>query len=470
MTENYSIEKLEGMITTLMQQMKIPGLSLTVVDKGKAIFTKGIGARTLQGNLPATLDTLYGIGSISKSFTCLALLQLAEQGKLKLDDSVSKHIPFKLGNEEKPIAIKHLMSHSSGIPDLGVANILISRHSFPENETYVPMSSDSDFLIHANSAQAEVFADPEKNYFYFNGGYILLGMVIEAVSGKKNHKYIKENILKPLEMNRSTYLRDEFEKEEDRMTAYGTEKGNLKESMHPFDDLIHAAGGLISSVKEMENYMFMFLNKGKFKDKQIVKPSSIKQMLTPMIDLPQGSFGKSYYGLGLTITEDVFGETVIGHGGSTAVSSAYMGFIPSKKMGVVIEGNVGQTQGSIITQAIFATLLGKNPLEDHPTLRLDSKIEQLVGTYQTFKGINKAEIIKNGQQLYFKNPNQDCPAFPIIPITDSKKDYKFWIPMGLIKYPCEFKIYAKTGKIDFVFERNVYHKIGPLKPKKKEKK
>ncbi len=78
MTENKSLEKIEGMIAALMQQMKIPGISLTVVKDGKAIYTKGIGARSIKGNLPATPDTLYGIGSVNKSFTCIAILQLAE--------------------------------------------------------------------------------------------------------------------------------------------------------------------------------------------------------------------------------------------------------------------------------------------------------------------------------------------------------------------------------------------------------
>jgi len=470
LTENKPLEKIEGMIVALMQQMKIPGVSLTVVQDGKAIYTKGIGARTIKGNLPATPDTLYGIGSVTKSFTCIAILQLAEQGKLNIDDPVSKYIDFKLGKEDKPILIKHLMSHSSGIPDLGIASVLIRRHSFPETELYVPMSSSEDWLLHANAAQDEVFDEPLKRFFYFNGGYALLGLIIEAVSGMKYTEYLDEYLLKPLSMKRSTFSREEFEKEEDRMTAYATDKGKVKESIHPFDDLISAAGGLLSSVKEMENYLQMFLNKGTFKGNEILKPESIKTMLEPMIEVPQSVFGKTHYCFGLGKTEDFFSETLYTHGGSTAVSSAYLAFIPKKKMGVVVEGNVGATQGTLIAQAILAGLLGKNPMEDHPILRLDSKLNQLVGSYHSYKGINKAEILKIGQVLYFKDSDQECPSFPIIPYSDTVKNYKFWVPTGVTKFPCEFKIDSKTGKISFIFERTVYHKIGPIKPKKKEKK
>jgi CubicO group peptidase (beta-lactamase class C family) len=470
LTKEKPLEIIEGMVTTIMQQMKIPGLSLTVVENGKTIYTKGIGARSLKGNLPATPDTLYGIGSVTKSFTCIAIMQLAEQGKLKIDDPVSKHIDFKIGKEDKPILIEHLMSHSSGIPNLGIASVLIRRHSFPDLESFVPISSAEDWLMHANSAQDEIVDEPLKRFFYFNGGYALLGLVIEVVSGMKYTDYINEYILKPLAMNRSTYLREEFEKEEDRMTAYATEKGKVKESIHPFDNLIYAAGGLLSSVKEMENYLQMYLNEGTFKGKQILKPESIKKMMVPMIQGPQGVFGKVYYCFGLARTEDFFGETLIAHGGSTAVSSAHLAFIPKKKIGVVIEGNVGNAEGGFIAQAILASLLGKNPSEDHPALRLELKLRQLVGSYQTFKGINKAEIVKIGQQLYFKDPEQDCPSFPIIPQTDAMKNYKFWMPAGITKFPCEFIVDSKTGKTSFIFERNVYHKIGPVKPKKKEKK
>ncbi len=468
MIKDNPFDKIEDLLTTLMQQIKIPGLSLTVVENGKAIYTKSIGARSIKGNLPATSNTLYGIGSVTKSFTCIAIMQLAEQGKLKITDPISKYLSFKIGIESKPILIEHLMSHSSGIPDLGIASVLIRRHSFPDMELFIPMSSAEDWLRHANSAQEEIVDEPLKRFFYFNGGYALLGLIIEEVSGMKYTDYIKENILKPLAMNRSTFLREEFEKEEDRMEAYATIEGKVKESMHPFDNLIYAAGGLLSSVKEMENYLQMFLNDGAFKGKQILKPDSIKKMFEPMIEVPQGVFGKSYYCFGLSRTEEFFGETMISHGGSTAVSSAHIAFIPKKKIGVVIEGNVGNTQSGLIAQAILANLLGKNPFEDHPTMRLESKLNQLVGSYETFKGINKAEIVKMGQQLYFKDPEQECPAFPIIPETDTKKNYKFWIPFGMTKFPCEFIIDSKTGKISFIYERAVYHKIGPIKPKKKK--
>ena len=97
-------------------------------------------------------------------------------------------------------------------------------------------------------------------------------------------------------------------------------------------------------------------------------------------------------------------------------------------------------------------------------------MNQLVGSYQSFKGTAKIKIVKIGQQLYYKDPDLDWPSFPIIPYTDTMKNYKFWKPEGVNKYPCEFIVNSKTGEISFIYERYVFHKVEPIKPKKKEKK
>ncbi|NHJ84041.1 MAG: beta-lactamase family protein [Asgard group archaeon] len=254
MTDEKIFASLESLIATLMQQSKIPSLAVAVVQDDKTIYSKAFGARTLKENKPASLDTLYGIGSCTKSFTCLALLQLTEQGKLKLTDPISKYLPFKIGFEDSPITIHHFMSHSSGIPNLGVASVIISRY-VGKNETYIPMSSFEDIINHVNGAQNEIASKPGEKYFYNNSAYLLLGEIIAKVSGMSYEEYIKENILKPLGMTRSTFSREDFDQDADTMTAYFTEPDqDLIPSLHPFDQFIYSAGGLLSSVNELIKY------------------------------------------------------------------------------------------------------------------------------------------------------------------------------------------------------------------------
>lgn len=453
------LNKFEELITSLMQSSKIPSIAINVIEKDKIIYSKAFGSRKIKGNVKATPDTLYGIGSVTKSFTCLAIMQLAEKKKLDINDPIEKYLPIKLGKKDNPITIHHLMSHSSGIPNLGVATVLISRHSFEEKETYVPLSSFEDFMLFINSAKEEVQVEPGSRYYYYNAGYVLLGLIIEKITNMKFEEYIRENILVPLGMNRSTFTFEGFEKEEDKMSAYKTEKDKvLQETIHPFDPLIYAAGGLLSSVNELSNYLQMYLNEGKINEKVILESDLLKKMFNPYIERQPSNFGKESYAYGWGITEDFFGERLIHHGGSTAVSSAFLAMIPNKKIAVAIAGNVGNSMGGLISQAILAIFLGKNPQEDHPIFRMEKKLSILAGDYQTYKGLNKISIIKDGLMLFGKLPDNDSYSFQLVPRNDRLDDFNFWIPIGNIEFPVEFSVDEKTSKIDMHYERNIYHK------------
>jgi CubicO group peptidase (beta-lactamase class C family) len=116
--------QLEPLIVKTMAQNRIPGLSMALIKDEQIIYAKGFGARNLEKNLPTTPKTLYGVGSVTKSFTALAIMQLVEQGKLALDDPVQTHLPVKL---EHSITLHHILSHTSGLPGLGTSEIRISR-------------------------------------------------------------------------------------------------------------------------------------------------------------------------------------------------------------------------------------------------------------------------------------------------------------------------------------------------------
>lgn len=453
-----AFEKVETLITTLMQQSRIPGLSLSVIKGEEVIYSKGFGARDLKQNQPATPETLFGIGSCTKSFTCLGILQLAEEGKLSIEDPVSNYIPFKLGMKDHPIQIKHLMSHSSGIPNLGMAEVLIQRFSGKE-EKYVPLSDSKDIYLHINNAQKEVVDEPEKRFFYFNGGYWLLGEIIEKVAKQSYEQYITKNILKPLKMERSTFLQEPFEKDTDAMVAYWMENEEQKPSTHPFDLGIHAAGGLLSSVNELENYVQMYLNGGEMHNEQLISQKSIDTMFKGILEFPQeGFFGKDSYGFGWMITEDFFGHKLVNHGGSTGMSSANISLIPEQKLGVVTAANCGNGQGTIISQIILMALLGKNPEKEHPVIISENKHKPLIGEYAIYKGINKISVKKKNGILYIINEEQNI-NYPLIPESDESDDYLFYVPLiGGRKLPVEF-IVNDSGEVNLIVDRNYFHKI-----------
>lgn len=451
-------EELEQKIANLMQKNKIPGLSLAIIKDQDVIYSKGFGSREIHKNLPVTPDTLFGVGSCTKVFTCLAIMQLAEKGKLSINDPVKNYIPFKLGSNDKPIHIRHLMSHSSGIPNLGSATVLILRHA-PITETWVPFASKDDFYTFINGAKEEIVDEPSKRFFYFNSGFTLLGEIIEAVSGLKYEEYITEHILKPLGMNRSTFLGDVFEKDENRMTAYFAEKDTPIVKKHPFDPFIYAAGGLLSSVNEFTKILSMFLNKGKFAEKQIVTSESLEEMFSIQIETPLVFWGRSGYGFGLAISEDFLGYKLISHGGSTGMSSAHFAFIPELNIGVVSEANVGHNPGVLISQTILSMLLNKNPEEEIPYYQIQSKMEQFSGEYTNYKGLGKAKVfIENGMLIAETESGPNKVKYALIPEEPKLTDNKFYIYSIGNKTPVTFEE-KEDGKINAYIERNCFHKV-----------
>jgi len=457
----------EGLIVNVMQQGKLPGLSMTVVKEGKPLYSKAFGARNLEENIPMTTDTLIGIGSCTKSFTALAIMQLAEQGKLDINEPIKSYIDFKLGDKKNPITIHHALSHSSGVPALGGAIITITR-GLGSNELMIPFSSKNDFLLHINNAKTEIFDIPGKHFFYNNDMYTLLGLIIENISDMKLEDYIRENILTPLGMKRSIFSKDKFEKDKDKLTGYILTE--VEKPIHPFNPpfnkFIYAPGGLLSSANEMQNYLIALLNDGKFNGNQIIQKSSLEKMWSPHIKIPEETAyaqGEAGYGYGWMIEKDFFGYTLIQHGGNISTSSALLILIPERKMGAYLAVNADQ-KGVLgaIARGIFALLLGKDLNEAVPLLKIQQTLQGLVGKYQTYRGITPIEIsLENG--ILTAKIKMGIFGEPIsLPLAvENLKELKFYVPVAFPnqKIKVQFFVDKETKKVTATADRYLFHKI-----------
>ncbi len=456
---------IEPLIVNLMQQSKFPGLAISVIKDGKPFYAKGFGARNLKKNIPFDKDTLFGIGSISKSFTALGIMQLVEQGKVDLQRPVKKYIDFKLGDKNNPIKVHHLLTHSTGFPELlGTIVALTRRLGFIEN--IIPMSSWNDYMLFINGAGTEVVDIPEKCFFYNNDMFTCLGLIIEKVSGMRVEEYIRENILKPLGMNRSTYMREDYDNDNNTITNYLPldEEGSLKESDPPIDKFIYAAGGLLSSVNELQNYLIALMNEGKQGESQILQKSSIDKMWTPYNKTPESyGQGETWYGYGWMVEKDFFGYEVIQHGGSVLTASAMVAMIPEIKMGVIMGVNC-DSQGLLgpLAHGILAILLGKDINEAVPLLQIQNKLNKLVGKYTTYKGLQSLEIFLENGILYAKIPYPYLPKPTILPLAPENIDeLKFVVPIAFpgMKMKGQFFIDEKTDEIRLLVDRYNFHKI-----------
>lgn len=459
-------QEFEALVSKLMQESQIPGLSIAVVRDNKVVYRNGFGARNKEKNLAATPDTLYGIGSCTKSFTALGILRLVEQGNLQLDDPIDQYLPIQIGHGDKPITIHHLLSHSSGIPNLGSAETLIKRHC-DIGETWVPLADEDDLYRFVNEAESEVVKDPGEQFFYFNTGYVLLGKIIEEVSGTAYQDFIREHFLQPLEMKRSTFLEEEYNERRDVMTPYFKKEEEVKPTTHPFDQYIYAAGGLISSVNDLTHYLKFLLNDGEYDDSELISASHMEKLFSIHINRPKRFYGREGYGYGWRITKDFFDFTMVSHGGSTGVSSAHLAFIPELNIGVATAANVGEGKGSLLSQAIFAMAMGKEPQKALPPLQVQQKLKKLTGEYASYKNIHNVSVsLKNGM-LYLKYKDELMKGeHPLIPKNDTIDNNQFYIYMMGRRRPVEFEI-RENGEIDLLVERNCFHKQKRIETKER---
>jgi CubicO group peptidase (beta-lactamase class C family) len=467
MSKPANVEKMkafaERIIPEFMREGKIPGFSIAVVKDGKVIYAQGFGARDPARSLPATPETLYGIGSCTKSFVALAAMQLAEKGKIKLTDPASDYVPFKLGLKGKPITIHHLLSHGSGVPNLATSTIGLNRGIGVD--LGVPWGSVDDFYRVVNTANAEIADDPGRRFFYSNEGFRVVGNIIQEVSGKTFYDYVDDNILKPLGMKRSTLVKHVFDADPDRMVAHWKKPdGTMQPTGFPYPDISEnpdfswnaAAGGLMAPMTELGTYLAMLMNGGVHKGKRLASEESIEKMLTPHIDYCDTYWGMSGYGYGWSILNDFLGEKQANHGGSILVATAHLAMIPRLGIGVAMAANTSRPPFATIADGVFATLMGKDPYQ-HPHLVLRERMKALTGEYRIHMGLEKLRVINKGGLLHIEQRDAFLDSqTPLIPEDPRLSSLRFYTLVEGIKTPAEF-VKTENG-YDLYLERYRYHK------------
>jgi CubicO group peptidase (beta-lactamase class C family) len=449
--------KLENFIFEKMSDTHLPGLSVAAIMDGNVVYSRGFGFRNLQYGLGATRNTLYGIGSVTKSFTALAIMQLVEKGKLGLDDPISKHLSIDLKAREKPVQIRHLLSHTSGIPALAYAEALI-RYVTKADDKWIPVSGHDDVLTFMNNAEQWALARPGERWFYLNEGYLLLGYIIEKVFKLSYREYIIKKILEPLQMKSSYFKKEEVEKNPEVATPYViTRDGDCLESRYTYGPL-SSDGGLISNVSDLTNYLRMYIERGAVKDTALVSRESMEAMEKPRIDLPLQVFPGEAYGFGLHIIPDFFGNKLIGHGGSVLVSTAYIGYLLKKRIGIALLANGSGYPMSQLGLYGLALMCGEEP-EELPFVKIERTFERLEGKYETYKGTMKAQVVSNAGilNLEIKDKYMDL-IIPLIPENLENDVKHFYTVQSGVKLPVEFMV--SGDNVDLIYERYRLRKVG----------
>ncbi len=453
--------KLESYILDKMIETKIPGLSLGLVYKGE-FFERNFGFKDLGSRKPPSSDTLFGLGSITKVFTAVAIMQLQDKGVLNLDDPISNYLAVDF-DSSNPILIRHLLSHSSGIPALGYSESKMSKRWWMDG---YPIASLDDLLSFMGGASEWVQTQPGKRWFYLNEGYILLGAIIEQISGQAYKDYISENILRPLGMTRSFFNREEVEQDADHATPYLKERDGSHFLGANLYSAIPAAGGLVSTISDMTVFAKVFFTP-EAATKPLLSEEALRLMQAPVISLPNQpssvfsdanhfSGNVRSFGLGLQIQPSFFGQTVISHGGGVMGGTTYMACIPEQNIAVILLSNAHGYPMSHLALVALATLLDKD-FEQLDFVQLDQFLHSFKGHYASFRDTIQAEVkLKGGGlelQLQFKHEDRIIPLFPV---SLSKEYSQFKTFSGGSQLTVEF--IKRETKLELIYERYVFRK------------
>jgi CubicO group peptidase (beta-lactamase class C family) len=452
---------LDARVPDRMREAKLPGFSIAVVRNRSTVYAEGFGARDPARGLPATADTLFGIGSVTKSFVAIAILQLADEERLRLDDPVSKYVPLELGMPGRPITIHHLLTHTAGFPNLDTSNVMISRGL--GRDTGVPMASAADFYRFVNGARDEVRFAPGERYFYSNESWRMLGHIVQTVSGVPFHRYVTDRIVRPLGMVRTTFVPPRVLEDPDHLTPHRIGENGPEATALPYpnpDDnpdfaFLSAAGGLFSSAREMTSYVNALIARGRYDGGRLVKEESIARMQTEHIRIGEDLFGPVGYGYGLGVSEGFLGQRLLSHGGSISVSTAYMAFIPALEIGVVMMGNGQGFDYEALAQEVLALLMGHDPESVLPGVAIERRMKRLVGKYAIYGGLTTVSVTHRDGMLWLGSG--DGSDTPLVPEDRSYATERFRLLRDGDERVIEF-VDDANGGISAILDRNVFHK------------
>ncbi|MEL1245672.1 serine hydrolase [Flavobacterium sp. DGU11] len=349
------LKGIEKDLNELLKTANAAGFSVAVVENDKVIYSAGFGYRDYENKIPVDPNTLFAIGSSTKAFTSAVLGSLRNEGKLAFTDSPLKYVPeLKFYNNDLNgnVNIEDLMSHRTGIP----------RHDF---SWYFFPTHSRDSIIQRIKYQ-EPFTGLRQQWYYNNFMFTVQGVIAEKITGKSWEDNIRERFLAPLGMTRTNVTIAEMKAASNAAFGYELKKNNVISKMDYYDIAAMApAGSINSSANDMANWLITWINKGKFKGKEILPENYVTEAMSshaviagalPSEELPNNYFSNYGYGWMLMSYKGFYR---VEHGGNIDGFSASVAFFPSSKIGIVVLTNQnGSRIPSLVRNTIADRMLG----------------------------------------------------------------------------------------------------------------
>jgi len=383
---DYVKEYISWLINKEMKQQQVMGASIAIVDNQRVVWAQGFGYADIKNKVPATPETVYPIGSISKLFTVMATMQLAEQGKVDIDQPLQKYLPqFSIRSrfpESGPVTPRSMMTHHAGLPN-----------DMPKGALTAEPPSALLYRL-----KDEYVAYPT-NYVlaYSNVAMALLGLMIEQVSNTEFSEYLNQSIFSPIGMQHSSFKPTPEIK---GFLSNGYRNGNEAKQIQLRDV---AAGSMYSNVLDLSRFIKMLFAKGAADNRQILQPATIDEMLRPQNEAVALDFDQRI-GLGWFLTYAGKNEEKIGsHAGNMPLFHTTLAIVPGKKIGVVLLTNSAegrriydQIAGAALELAIEAKTgyaLEKREHKISPPDKIASEemLQAFIGRYATINMVGSVE-------------------------------------------------------------------------------
>ncbi|WP_316838879.1 serine hydrolase domain-containing protein [Pedobacter gandavensis] len=357
-----------------------PGAVIYLSKGGELIYKKAFGKANIELDVDMKSDHVFRLGSVTKQFTACAILTLEEQGELSLSDDIRKYIP-DFPQKQKMISIEALLTHTSGIVNysgLPSFTAVLKRKDLTPKQL-VDLFKDEPLEF-----------EPGSNYKYSNSGYILLGYIIEKITGKPYGTYIEETIFKPLGMTNS-YYDNQTKLISGRVSGYVHRNGHYQNAEYLSMTLPYAAGSLLSTAEDLQKW-YAALYDGKFlKAERLLKAHTSYQLNKERL---------TGYGYGWEIG-NVQGIPSVKHVGVVNGFFCYVAYLPEKKMFISILRNCDSPDNpDILASKMLALALGK-PYDYKAFTMTRSELEAYQGIYKSANGPDHYIRLQDGNLMYY---------------------------------------------------------------------
>lgn len=371
-----------------------PGCTIGIIQGDSLIYSKGYGMANLEYSIPNGPETIYHMASVSKEFTGYAMVLLAKQGRLSLDDDIRKYLPWFPDMKEK-ITIRHLLNHTSGIRD--------QWQLLAVSGTRLDDVITQDHVVKLLSRQKELNFKPGERYLYCNSGYTMCAEIVKAVTGKTLRQFTDSAIFKPLGMSQTHFHDDYTEIVPNRSYSYSRKGLGFSNSVLSYSNA--GATSLFTNINDLSKWVKNYYHTVAGDQKDI-------EALTQKGVLNNGE--EINYALGV-ISNKYKGWTQFSHGGADAGYRTYLAVFPNLKMGFLVFSNLADFNTAEKTYAMADLFIKDRSPQTAPVaglidssravLRDTTHWKKMKGSYITDEGMTARFDLREGRLIYIFNNN-----------------------------------------------------------------